>query len=164
MVFSNRLQGEEQVLVPAGCPQNPEGGYDLIAGARRELLLGKMNTALAVFQKSGEVEALLAAIETLVVNGLAVADLNHVETSDASGNLAIACREIISGDGAPRIEITVVDNDRRYLVEVEKAQISPSKSFQIRSCPLVGKEEQPGCNPESCQTVLAAKDKTGTRN
>lgn len=161
MVTANNKHDQQKVIVPVGvCPQCPEGGYDLISGARRDFLLKELNKALDLFQEKGELDELLNSLQNLVIKGLNISDLNNTVSVDGSDSLYIGCREIKNEGDETRIQITVVDDDKRYEVEVVRAQISPVKTFKMAGCPLIGSEEQPGCNPEVCPIAQQAKAKT----
>lgn len=163
MSASRNPQRREEILVPEGCPQCPGGGYELISGARREFLLTQVNEALGVFRVNPAVDELLQALHDAVVKGLSVPDLDRGVSSAELGSLFIGCREIGSENGEARVEISVIDHDRRYVVEVCESQISPITEFSMNSCPLLGSEEQAGCIPETCQVVLQARAMTSKR-
>ena len=154
---------QEKVLVEGKCPQCPNGGYDIISGARRQFLLNQISKSLEYFQENGDVENLFCALQTVILNGLAISDMSRAVSSNGGEELFIGCREITTKSDNRHIEITVVENEKRYVTEVKKSQISPIKTFDMSGCPLVSSGEQPGCNPETCEYVLAAKDKTTTK-
>lgn len=164
MSATKNIPDTAQVIVPATCNQCPEGGYELISGARREFLLKQMNEALELYQENGEMGDLLNTLQDLVIKGLSLSDLNSTVVTDGSDTLFIGCREFKDESDETRIEISVIADDKRYGVEVLKGQISPIKTFALVGCPLVGSGEQPGCNPETCPMVQQARAHTSKKD
>ena len=163
MSENNNTQKVEQVVVPPNCPQCPEGGYELISGSRRQLLIEKLSDIINLFNKKGEVEDLLNGLYNVVVKGLDPSEFNNTVISNYSGNFSIDCEETTGKDNETRIKIIVTDNDKKYVVEVKKSHISPNKTFEFVGCPLIGKEDKPGCNPETCPCIIEARAKTAIK-
>jgi len=161
MPFKNQKQRASgrptEARVPKGCPQYPEGGYDLIAGTRRNSLAQRLQETIFKFDRSGDLHNLLSSLQQLLKEGLPVADIDGLTVQVSGGKLRTACKLKLPDYGT--IQVVVSQDEWEFSAEVLEKEIAPVEVSAITSCPLVGPEDYGVCNPDTCITIKQLQER-----
>lgn len=135
-------------FAPHYCHQNPGGGYDLVAGVRRRLLMERVADLARRFSDDGALDTLQEGLEGVLLEGVAPEDLDGFTLPTPFGELALRC-----GREGEWLVLTIALGVQEMVSRVAVARVVPLEVREIPFCPLVGEADVRVCGPSSCPAI-----------
>ncbi len=150
--------------VPEGCPQCPEGGYDIISGTRRLQLLEHLQQDIITYYQENNFDNLINSLQQLIKDGLPPSDLDGINLSIIGGELHLECKREKNQDSQNIIQLRANHADKYFSQKIEESDIKPITIKEIGECPLVGPHDHKICNANCCNFIQNLQEKLALIN